>query len=380
MAIIVPRRDDIIPNASSLGLETTFPHRRMVPFQDPKAREDGIFIDICASQPSLARIHVEGPPRVQHTAILEDDTFARVQLEFKNLVLLSEGIAEIPISSVEFAEARRPAGVVRGGMEGSLKGRGIVHMLEHARPMSDELEDRSGGMVRLILVLVVVIHLPFAQCIGDLLFEGACDGEGIDKERFTPFTRVLQAMQQLIPRRVLHVQQVHMKTEILIRIGNILRLRDRPHVPCRAIKGVPERTHACRNSFNLLSRVRDILDKDQTIIGQRSHRLRECGLIVQVPVVRDPMLLLLHVFLAPQPDPLVPEPVKFVGAETVSMIRRHMRLVKAGYIMPPPDDQIVAFPHEIARLDNAGNIAELEVALLRMGIHAERAGTRIPQL
>lgn len=71
-------------------------------------------------------------------------------------------------------------------------------------------------------------------------------------------------MEKLKARGIVHVHQIHVEIEELVRVGDIFGIGDFFDIPRRAVESVPQRPYARGDLLNLLTGIGDILDEDNT--------------------------------------------------------------------------------------------------------------------
>ena len=321
---------------------------------------------------------------MQHTAVLKDHTFTRVQLQLERVAVILKEVGEL----AERLELRLEAGWVLVAMvQGTLEGRGVVDVEEAVGHGGVDLEDGPLVVVLVVLVVVLVVEAQLGQtAVGGRVGQGeaAGDVEAIDEQRLAAVARVLQTVQQLEARRLVHVHQVHVEAEEDVGVGDVLGLRDAAHIPRRSVEGVAQRAHARRDLFDHLPRVGDALDEDEARQGELVHRGRELGLVVDVVLVRDPMLHLAHRLAVPR-HPLATQAAVAAPrdggrvAEDGRVICGGVRGVVALDVVGPLDLQLAIDPFERPRPDVGGDVGGAEVALLGMLVHAGRAFTGVAE-
>jgi len=278
---------------------------RLLP-QDPDLRLEHVAIHIRALQPPLALPDIERPPRMQHPPVVEHDALALLELQLEQGILILDQARE-PLGRLHVGLHRLALRIAAHvDLEGGLEGRRPIDGGEPAKLGHDLVGVQLDGRARVAVVLagvVVVIGDGVGQQgleVGMVARPDAQRGPvAVGEERVAAGAGGAQAVQQLQARRVRHVQQVHVQAQVLVRVGDVLRVRHGFHVPGAAVEGVAEGPDARADVDDGFFGRGHAGEEDEAVAGQVHQGVFEGGVGAHVRVVGEPAHVFVHPLLAP---------------------------------------------------------------------------------
>ncbi len=231
---------------------------------------------------------------------------ALLELQLEQRILSLDNLRKSPGRFQIVAKSLAVIDAADVDFEGGLEGWRPIDDGEAADLRREPVRLQLDGGAREVIVLpgvVVVVGDGEAQQSLELVpveLPHAVRGPvAVGEERVPAGAGGAQAVQELQAGRVLHVQQVHVQAQVLVRVRDVFRVRHRLHVPGAAVERVAEGPDARADADDGFLSGGHVGEEDEAVVVEVHQGLEEGGFGAHVRVVGKPAHVFLHSFLVP---------------------------------------------------------------------------------